>query len=144
VIEATRHIQNRSDVIIHTSRGENDERVRKTSEIFRTKGIAKTETSVLYGTVLGRIAKSVAERTTLRRIVIAGGDTSSHAARAMGIEAVEMIALLSPGSPLCKAYAPGSSIDGLEVNFKGGQVGKEDYFEIVKGKVSDTSKVSDT
>ena len=51
----------------------------------------------------------------------------------MGIEAVEMIAPLAPGAPLCKAYAPGSAIDGLEVNFKGGQVGKEDYFEMVKG-----------
>lgn len=138
VIEATNHIQNKYDVIIHTSRGGNDERVRKTEDIFRAKGIVKTETSALYGTVLGQIVKHVSERTALKRIVIAGGDTSSHAARAMGIEAVEMIAPLSPGSPLCKAYAPGSSIDGLEVNFKGGQVGKEDYFEMVRGKVSDT------
>jgi uncharacterized protein YgbK (DUF1537 family) len=46
----------------------------------------------------------------------------------MGIEAVEMIAPLAPGAPLCKAYAPGSPFDGLQVNFKGGQVGGEDYF----------------
>lgn len=131
---ATRHIQNKSDVIIHTSLGENDERVSKTNEIFSTKAMAKTETSVLYGTVLGRIVKQIVERTALKRVVIAGGDTSSHAARAMGIEAVEMIAPLSPGSPLCKAYAMGSAINGLEVNFKGGQVGREDYFKMVRGK----------
>jgi uncharacterized protein YgbK (DUF1537 family) len=55
----------------------------------------------------------------------------------MGIEAVEMIAPLSPGAPLCKAYAPGSPAHGLEVNFKGGQVGSEDYFEtVLQGKIS--------
>lgn len=83
------------------------------------------------GATLGAIAKKAAAQTALKRIVIAGGDTSSYAARAMGIEAVQMIAALVPGAPLCRATAPGSPIDGLEVNFKGGQVGGEDYFEIL-------------
>lgn len=133
VAEAIRYIEDGADVIIHTSSGNEDERVKRSDEIFKTRGVPKSETSFLYGTVLGKIARQVAEQTSVKRIVVAGGDTSSHAARAMGIEAVEMIAPLAPGSPLCKAYAPGSSIDGLEVNFKGGQVGKEDYCEMVKG-----------
>jgi uncharacterized protein YgbK (DUF1537 family) len=83
------------------------------------------------GTALGSIAREAAAQSTLKRIVIAGGDTSSYAARAMGIEAVEMIAALVPGAPLCKATAPGSPVNGLEVNFKGGQVGGEDYFEVL-------------
>lgn len=123
-------------VIIHTSRGASDERVERTNEVLQQQGFdlseVRTKTADIYGTALGRIAKAVAEQTTVKRIVIAGGDTSSFAARAMGIEAVEMLAPLSPGAPLCKAYAPGSAIDGLEVNFKGGQVGKEDYFGMVR------------
>ena len=115
-------------VLVHTSRGNDDIRVKNTELIFTEKGKPKTETALLYGTLLGQIARKTAELHPLKRIIIAGGDTSSYAARAMGIEAVEMIAPLSPGAPLCKAYAPGSSIDGMEVNFKGGQVGKEDYF----------------
>ncbi len=83
------------------------------------------------GTALGAIAREAASKAALKRIVIAGGDTSSYAARAMGIEAVEMIAPLVPGAPLCKATAPGSPVDGLEVNFKGGQVGGENYFEVL-------------
>jgi len=78
--------------------------------------------------LLGEITRLVAADTTLKRIVVAGGDTSSYAARAMGIEAVEMIAPLSPGSPLCKAYAPKSAVDQLQITFKGGQVGKDDFF----------------
>lgn len=87
------------------------------------------------GTVLGTIAKKAADANRLKRMVVAGGDTSSYAARAMGIEAVEMIAPLVAGAPLCRAMAPGSPVDGIEINFKGGQVGGEDYFGVVmKGK----------
>jgi uncharacterized protein YgbK (DUF1537 family) len=45
--------------------------------------------------------------------------------------AVEMIAPLAPGAPLGRAHAPGSPAHGLEVNFKGGQVGAPDYFGAV-------------
>jgi uncharacterized protein YgbK (DUF1537 family) len=83
------------------------------------------------GSALGAIAREAASKTALKRIVIAGGDTSSYAARAMGIEAVEMIAPLVPGAPLCKATAPGSPVNNLDVNFKGGQVGGENYFEVL-------------
>ena len=64
----------------------------------------------------------------VKRIIIAGGDTSSYAARAMDIEAVEMIAPFGHGAPLCKAISTNKNINGLEVNFKGGQVGSESYF----------------
>jgi uncharacterized protein YgbK (DUF1537 family) len=103
--------------------------------IISTGGATQQQTINLpaaqLGTALGVIARDAANKSSLKRIVIAGGDTSSYAARAMGIEAVEMIAALVPGAPLCKASAPGSPIDGLEVNFKGGQVGGEDYFEVL-------------
>jgi len=83
------------------------------------------------GTALGIIAKEAAQRSLVKRIVIAGGDTSSYAARAMEIEAVEMIAPLVSGAPLCKAISANKNINGLEVNFKGGQVGDEKYFEVL-------------
>jgi uncharacterized protein YgbK (DUF1537 family) len=80
------------------------------------------------GTELGRLARTLVAEHGVKRLVVAGGDTSSYAARALGIEALEMIAPLAPGAPLCRAYATDPAIDGLEVNFKGGQVGAEDYF----------------
>jgi uncharacterized protein YgbK (DUF1537 family) len=84
------------------------------------------------GRSLGRIAREIAAQGLYRRLVISGGDTSSYAAREMGIVSVEMIAPLVVGAPLCKATAPDSPIDGLEVNLKGGQVGAENYFEVLK------------
>lgn len=83
------------------------------------------------GTALGRIAKAAAENALVKRIVIAGGDTSSYAARAMDIEAVEMTAPVVMGAPLCKVISKNESMNGLEVNFKGGQVGSENYFELL-------------
>lgn len=87
--------------------------------------------SAALGAALGRIAREVIAATGIKRLLVAGGDTSSYAARALGIEAVEMIAPLAPGAPLCRAYAPGSPADGIDVNFKGGQVGAETYFAAV-------------
>lgn len=95
----------------------------------------KGRTAEVLGTALGNVLRSAVEQTSVRRICIAGGDTSSYAAWAMGIEALEMIAPLTPGAPLCRALAPDSPADGLQVVFKGGQVGPENYVEIVrKGK----------
>jgi len=105
----------RNDVIVHT--GEKS---------------ADTLSSEELGKILGTIAKKAVEKTGIKRVVVAGGDTSSYAARAMGIEALEMVTPLIPGAPLCKAYSANKGINGLEVNLKGGQVGSEDYFVILK------------
>ena len=68
----------------------------------------------------------------MQRIIVAGGDTSSYVARALGIKAVEMLTPLVAGAPLCKAFAPGSPVDGIQVAFKGGQVGSENFFGLLK------------
>ncbi|MFT2009332.1 four-carbon acid sugar kinase family protein [Pontibacter sp. 13R65] len=125
--EAIAAINQGKSVIVHTSCGADDARIAETKKALAETG-NKSQTAQLYGTALGQIAREVAAHTAVKRVVVAGGDTSSYAARAMGIEAVEMVAPLSPGAPICKAFAPGSPVDGLQVNFKGGQVGAPDYF----------------
>ena len=71
----------------------------------------------------------------VRRLLVAGGDSSSFAAATLGIQALTMIAPLAPGAPLCRAHASGSPADGIEINFKGGQVGTDDYFgRVVRGR----------
>ena len=109
LLKAGRH------VIVHTSRGTIDPRISPAN-------------SSAIGTTLGQIARSAVSQASIRRVLFAGGDSSSYAARAFGIEAVEMIAPLTPGAPLCRAHSTDPLINGLEVNFKGGQVGSENYF----------------
>ncbi|MET3125643.1 uncharacterized protein YgbK (DUF1537 family) [Arcicella rosea] len=103
--------------------------------IIHTNGsktnVQATLSSEKLGKALGLIAKKVVSESEVKRVVIAGGDTSSYAARAMKIEAVEMIAPLVAGAPVCKARSANPFINGIEVNFKGGQVGDERYFGIL-------------
>lgn len=141
VEQIARLIQKGHAVIAHSSLGSHDPRIEETYHTLSEQGLTDEEirakTAQLYGEILGLIALGVAEETRLQRLVIAGGDTSSFVARTMGIEAVEMIAPVSPGAPLCKAYAPESVVNGIEVNFKGGQVGGKDYFiTVLEGKTS--------
>jgi uncharacterized protein YgbK (DUF1537 family) len=95
------------------------------------------------GTMLGQLAREVLAQSGVKRLVIAGGDTSSYAARALGIEALEIAAPLAPGAPLCRAHAPGSPVDGLEINFKGGQVGSPDYFATAARSIHQTNLLTE-
>ena len=127
-------------VILHTARGSEDPRIQIINLILKEKGWdaqrMRTQTAKIFGRVLGQSARRALEQFPVKRLVIAGGDTSSFAARELGIEAVEMIAPLFSGAPLCRAFASGSPVDGIEVNLKGGQVGDETYFgALQKGKI---------
>lgn len=84
------------------------------------------------GAALGRLAHTALAATGRNRLLIAGGDTSSYAGRALGIESLTMLAPLAPGAPLCAATGAAVPVPNLEVNFKGGQVGAPDYFGAVR------------
>jgi uncharacterized protein YgbK (DUF1537 family) len=83
------------------------------------------------GRRLGILLRDLLLQSGVRRVAIAGGDTSSHSVRQLGIEALTYAAKLSPGVPLCRGHASDPAMDGLELALKGGQVGAEDFFELV-------------
>ncbi len=84
------------------------------------------------GKALGHIAQRCRKQHHLQRIVIAGGDTSSHALAELDVLSLETRYPLAvtPGSPLCTAR----SINGelFEVALKGGQIGGDRYFVDLK------------
>jgi uncharacterized protein YgbK (DUF1537 family) len=82
------------------------------------------------GQALGRIARACISGLGLRRAVLAGGDTSSHALGELDVFALTTRFPLAatPGSPLCTAASADARLDGLEIAMKGGQVGGDDYF----------------
>lgn len=135
------YLQAGQSVILHTAKGPNDPRINQIRQFLNTIGWndqrKRAFTAQRFGEVLGKSAREVLNIHPLQRLVIAGGDTSSFVARQLGIEAVEMIAPAYIGAPLCRAYATGSPVDGMEVNLKGGQVGDAAYFErLEKGNIS--------
>ena len=82
------------------------------------------------GRQLGAILRQLVERESLARVVIAGGDTSSHALQQLGVFALTTRLPLpeTPGSPLCTAHSEHEAFDGLQIALKGGQIGSEAYF----------------
>ena len=85
------------------------------------------------GKAMGLMTRTLLERYAVRRVVIAGGDTSSYAVQEIGLEALEMKAEIAPGAPLCRGHSRDGRIDGLEIALKGGQMGKVDYFGQARG-----------
>jgi uncharacterized protein YgbK (DUF1537 family) len=131
---ALEHLAQERSVIIHTALGPDDPRIADTrariaSDTSIPDSDRTTECAERLGAALGRIGRAILEARPLRRVAVTGGDTSSRVARELGIDSLEMVAPLAPGSPLCRARAEGSPADGVEFVFKGGQVGKVDLLE---------------
>ncbi len=80
------------------------------------------------GRALGRILSSLIKRHGLKRVIVAGGDTSSHALSELKLYALTLRHPIpaTPGSPLCTAYRNDGGT--LELALKGGQIGGGDYF----------------
>ncbi|MER9581077.1 four-carbon acid sugar kinase family protein [Mesorhizobium sp. M0276] len=118
-------------IILYTALGPTADRG---TEIDRQEGARHR-----LGRGLGEILRSLTIEQSLRRVVIAGGDTSSHALGEMGVDAltIRMPLPASPGSPLCFAHSRVKAIDGLEVALKGGQVGTDRYFSAIRDGLGD-------
>jgi 3-oxoisoapionate kinase len=85
------------------------------------------------GRALGRLMLALVQRTGVRRVVLCGGDTSSHAVQQLDVTALTFAGVLAPGAPLCRAHAEeATGLDGLELVLKGGQIGPEDFFRIAR------------
>ena len=85
-----------------------------------------------FGSTLGRRLRKLLHLSGVRRVLLTGGDTSTHAVKQLDIPAMTFAAPLVPGVPLCRAHAPGTPFDGLELALKGGQMGGDDFFAQVR------------
>ncbi len=85
---------------------------------------------------MGKLLYALLLRSGVRRVVIAGGDTSSHAVRQLGLYALTFHAPLAPGAPLCDAHTEDQQLRGLQLVLKGGQIGQDDFFtSVLRGAV---------
>lgn len=78
----------------------------------------------------GRLLREVLVRApAVRRVGLAGGDTSGWALRELAPWALQWQATLAPGVPLLRACSDDPGIDGLSLMLKGGQMGPPELFE---------------
>jgi uncharacterized protein YgbK (DUF1537 family) len=121
-------------VVVYSAAGPDDPSIGATRDsLAAVAGASPGNTAKVLGTALGRLARELLLRSGLRRLVVAGGDTSSYATQELGLYGLEMLAELTPGAPLCRGYSDDPRFDGLEIALKGGQMGKADYFGRARG-----------
>lgn len=134
---AARALARGASPLLYTARGPDDPAVRAFDETARTAGLGREEAALRTGQALARVTRALLERApALRRVVVAGGDSSGEVASALGVQALTIAARLAPGAPLCRASARDARRDGLELVLKGGQMGGVDFFGAARDGVA--------
>lgn len=113
-------------VIVHSAAGPDDPRLQAATSVLQSSSTLE-QRNPLLSKCLSAICRAAIE-IGVRRIAIAGGDTSGHVTRELRVEALEWIGPIAPGSPLCRVVDGPAALEGLEMTFKGGQVGRPDFF----------------
>jgi 3-oxoisoapionate kinase len=78
----------------------------------------------------GGLLRTILSDTTVSRLIVAGGDTSSHAVAALDAWGLSYRAPLVPGAPLCRIHSDDPRLDGLDIVLKGGQMGPVNFFGV--------------
>src|SRR5262249_5654368 len=120
------------DPIIYTAAGADDPAVARFRSAMQAAEADVSVVNARVGTGLGRAVDQIIRTTGIKRAVIAGGDTSSHAARALNLFALTALAPTVPGAALFKAHSEDPAFANLELALKGGQMGSVDYFGLIK------------
>jgi uncharacterized protein YgbK (DUF1537 family) len=119
------------DPLLITASGPDDPVIDSLKALAAASGTSMADINDRIGAGLGRALDRILQSTRLERAVIAGGDTSGHAVREMGIYALTAIAPLASGAPLCRASADREHA-AIEIALKGGQVGDIDLFCVAR------------
>lgn len=118
-------------VLLYSAMGPDDPLIQQTRAMAQRIGLEKAAVGQIIGQAQGQMTKALIETTGIRRVCVAGGDTSGHVAQQLGIYALQAIQTIAPGAPLCRARSSDAAFDGLEIALKGGQNGGPDYFEAI-------------
>ncbi len=121
----------RSPLVV-TARGPNDEAVARFRARLAASGCDPVEVNAWIGAGLGEIVRRLIGATRVKRAAVSGGDTSGFATRALGAYALEAIAPIAPGAPLCRVFSTDPKVDGIEIALKGGQMGEANFFGSVR------------
>ncbi len=119
-------------VVLYSARGPHDSMMQASNDSLRLRGIDELTIRERLGKQQGILLRELLSCSGLRRVCVAGGDTSSHAISQLGIYALELRTPMTPGQPLCRAFSDDAALDGLEIAMKGGQHGRPDHFESIR------------
>ena len=126
-------IEQGASPLVFSAEGPDDPAVHSFDALATSANLSRSDASELVGYALAEIMRQVLDQTRIGRIVVAGGDSSGRVGGHLGLRALTVSAGLVPGVPLCRAWSDDPLRDGLEVVFKGGQLGSADFYGLVRG-----------
>ncbi len=129
---AAKAIRSGRSAIVYSAEGADDPAVAGFDEIAAGRGLSRREAARAVSAALAEVLRRMLDEVDLGRVVVAGGDTSGDVASALGIDALTVAAGLSAGAPLCRSWSEKPKRDGLEIVLKGGQMGDESFFGLVR------------
>jgi uncharacterized protein YgbK (DUF1537 family) len=132
VRNATGALQAGTSALVYSAEGPDDPAVTGFDALATEAGIDRPTAARRVGEALAQVMRGLLDGTELRRVVVAGGDSSGEVASALGIAALSVVAAMAPGAPLCRAWSGNPRRDGLEIVLKGGQIGGEAFFGAVR------------
>ncbi|BBK43447.1 hypothetical protein STVA_34670 [Allostella vacuolata] len=104
----------------------------RSAAVFTARGAAteafETDRAPAVGGALAALFRRAVADAGVRRVIFAGGDSSSHAMRASGAYALEIAASTGgQAGHVCRLLSD-DALDGVEVVLKGGQAGGDRFF----------------
>jgi len=138
VLSALAALQRGQSVIVHSACGPND------PAIAATRALAlKVGQPALVETVLGTILVRLCHDAGLRRCAVAGGDTSGAVTTALGAVALTAEAEIAPAVALLHAHFATPDRAPLELVLKGGQMGPEAVFAMIRDGILKDGTLND-
>lgn len=118
--------------VIFSAEGPDDPAVLDFDVFAQQAGLTRAQAAHRVGQVLAEIMRRILDHSEVKRVVVAGGDSSGAVGSHLGIRALTLRAGLAPGVPLCRAWSDDSKRDGLEIALKGGQLGGINFYGHVR------------
>ena len=115
-------------VLVFAARTVDDPAYAALTDFAARRAMPMHQTQSAIGDALGAIALAAVPRFDLKRLVVAGGDTSGRVLEVLPVTALELKHPLAPGAPICHCHVSDPIFEGLEVVLKGGQLGAPDVF----------------
>lgn len=131
VIAKANQALHHGNIVLYTAMGPNDPAIQHTKKKFDENRSPHKNVGDFLGDMQGFLLREILKGRSGTRAVVAGGDTSGHAALALDIYALEVLVPIAPGAPLCLAHSKNPQFDGIQIALKGGQNGNEKYFESI-------------
>jgi 3-oxoisoapionate kinase len=118
--------------LVFTADGSDDPTIQGLRDAIAAAGADAGTVNARIGHGLGAILKALVTTSGIRRVAIAGGDTSGEALDGLGVTALEAKVELAPACAISRASSGDARLDGLEVALKGGQMGPLDFFGLIE------------